>query len=518
MTKTTKKFAVGALSAAMAVTMLQVTPAMAKTRPVRPGAVQTVSVKDLKPQYVKASWKKASRATSYKVYYKVGGSWKAKSTKGTSASIKTGYGKKVSVKVRSYRGKSAGYTSSTISFRSKYKTGQAYACWSEFSLDAGESRSAAPDIKKGWSGNTPSYSVEDSSIAAVSSSGKVTGVAPGKTVVHIKLGSWTGETVVTVKGTAGDKNKDNENVSGSESSTSGNTSNTSGSNSGDTSSSSASGNVSGGGSTSGNTSGSSTSGGTNTSSGSSSGSISSGGSTSSGSGSTSGNVSGGSTSGGSSTSSGSGGGSSSGSGSSASGSSTGISYIYENIYFDASLTRIPFKDTAAMRARVEELKKEEGITDNSSDLEKAKAAGHWMCYHVNYAYNALKAGTSSDCDPEHILTNDNFHTVCSGYARTYNYILQKLGVPVRNISYAAGDHEWNQVQINGNWYNVDVTGMDGIGQDEMPNHAIEITWGVFMKSTAKLYSYDLPMYRYYDDPSLSQLRADDTTYDNYTWS
>ena len=53
-------------------------------------------------------------------------------------------------------------------------------------------------------------------------------------------------------------------------------------------------------------------------------------------------------------------------------------------------------------------------------------------------------------------------TVCAGYARSLQYILNKLGIPCYYIYGTANGeyHAWNIVQLGGEWYNVDLTWCD----------------------------------------------------------
>ena len=46
--------------------------------------------------------------------------------------------------------------------------------------------------------------------------------------------------------------------------------------------------------------------------------------------------------------------------------------------------------------------------------------------------------------------------LCSGYASVLIYILNKLGIET-NIIAIKSNHQWNQVKINGSWYNCDLT-------------------------------------------------------------
>lgn len=52
----------------------------------------------------------------------------------------------------------------------------------------------------------------------------------------------------------------------------------------------------------------------------------------------------------------------------------------------------------------------------------------------------------------------NKETVCAGYARAYQYIMQKLGIPCYYCTgYAGENHAWNIVKLGNAYYNVDVT-------------------------------------------------------------
>lgn len=49
-------------------------------------------------------------------------------------------------------------------------------------------------------------------------------------------------------------------------------------------------------------------------------------------------------------------------------------------------------------------------------------------------------------------------TVCAGYARAFQYVMQKLDIPCYYVvGVADEDHAWNIVELDGGFYNVDVT-------------------------------------------------------------
>ena len=56
--------------------------------------------------------------------------------------------------------------------------------------------------------------------------------------------------------------------------------------------------------------------------------------------------------------------------------------------------------------------------------------------------------------------------VCNSYARLFRLLMERLGIPVRYVGgYAMGEpdsgHAWNTVQIDGQWYGMDLTWDDG---------------------------------------------------------
>ncbi len=63
--------------------------------------------------------------------------------------------------------------------------------------------------------------------------------------------------------------------------------------------------------------------------------------------------------------------------------------------------------------------------------------------------------------------------VCQGYAEAYALIMNRLGVPCRIVCSNENNHAWNLVQINGNWYHVDVTWDDPLTNDhDHPGRAL----------------------------------------------
>ncbi len=99
-----------------------------------------------------------------------------------------------------------------------------------------------------------------------------------------------------------------------------------------------------------------------------------------------------------------------------------------------------------------------------SDYEKIKGVHDYIVLLNRYvafeggAYSTLYKGRSS----------------CSGYAFSFYAIMRELGIPV--TLEIGGNHAWNSVQLDGEWYNIDVTWDD--------NGVDEVSYAYFLKSDA----------------------------------
>lgn len=70
--------------------------------------------------------------------------------------------------------------------------------------------------------------------------------------------------------------------------------------------------------------------------------------------------------------------------------------------------------------------------------------------------------TSADCDnPYGTLKYHN--AVCVGYATTFRLFMQMLDIPCMVVHNTERYHSWNLVQIEGNWYHVDIYSDQGVG-------------------------------------------------------
>ena len=102
--------------------------------------------------------------------------------------------------------------------------------------------------------------------------------------------------------------------------------------------------------------------------------------------------------------------------------------------------------------------------DGYSDYEKIKEVHNWMIENIEYDVD-LEADEPYSISGA--LTEGK--AVCEGYARGFKYIMDELNIPCILVSgtgtNSAGEtesHAWNYVQLDGNWYAVDVTWDDPI--------------------------------------------------------
>ena len=204
-------------------------------------------------------------------------------------------------------------------------------------------------------------------------------------------------------------------------------------------SSSSSGGHSGGGSSS-----SSHSGG---SSGGSSGNSSSSGGSGSGGSSSGGSSSGGSSSGGSSGGSSSGGSSSSSSSGEDDGEDHSVSYG-DNSFLNGNINLMTQEERDQVAAAIEDFKVTYNI-DGMSDLDKELMIIWWLASNCLYTGGEPSTATAYGCIINH-------QAKCAGYADAFLQVAKACGLDARYVFYS-NIHAWNLVQLDGEWYHVDVT-------------------------------------------------------------
>lgn len=102
-----------------------------------------------------------------------------------------------------------------------------------------------------------------------------------------------------------------------------------------------------------------------------------------------------------------------------------------------------------------------------TDLEMETAAYGWLVDNVNYDWTLQDALAETDrrsYGPYGGLVNRA--AVCLGYAASFQLLMDMSGVECITVVGACfnstGDHAWNMVKLNGEWYCVDVTWDDPV--------------------------------------------------------
>ena len=87
-----------------------------------------------------------------------------------------------------------------------------------------------------------------------------------------------------------------------------------------------------------------------------------------------------------------------------------------------------------------------------NDIDKVKYAHDYLIYTITYE---LGAPHNQNCYSALV----NRRTVCAGYSRALQYLLQKVGVPCAYVCgmTAPGYHAWNLLKAHGEYYMMDVT-------------------------------------------------------------
>ena len=155
--------------------------------------------------------------------------------------------------------------------------------------------------------------------------------------------------------------------------------------------------------------------------------------------------------------------------------SQGYSYYLESFDEDAMVTRVtlachPDYMDGVKRAKLrEEINQEidkymDLIVGISSDYEKELILHDAIAAQVTYAYDENHVAVQERWAHtiEGIFSKEYYSAVCEGYAKALQLLLNAAGIDnVYVVGYGNGQgHAWNQVKIDGEWYNVDLTWND----------------------------------------------------------
>lgn len=99
----------------------------------------------------------------------------------------------------------------------------------------------------------------------------------------------------------------------------------------------------------------------------------------------------------------------------------------------------------------------------ASDLEKMLFVHDYLIINCAYNWDVATVGNTSNenvFNAYGVLVEGD--AVCQGYALAYKLIMNELGLTCTTVSSDSMNHMWNMVQLNGQWYHMDVTWDDPV--------------------------------------------------------
>lgn len=134
------------------------------------------------------------------------------------------------------------------------------------------------------------------------------------------------------------------------------------------------------------------------------------------------------------------------------------------------------------------------IKSSMSQLEKVVVIHDYLTYNVDYDYDNYLTGNIPGSSYSALGALKTGKAVCSGYAYAFYELAKAAGLEVKYISGTADNgsgngyqgHAWNQVKIDGVWYNVDTTWDDPTYKGKDPNDHSGNSYGYFLISDATI--------------------------------
>lgn len=108
------------------------------------------------------------------------------------------------------------------------------------------------------------------------------------------------------------------------------------------------------------------------------------------------------------------------------------------------------------------------ITKNMSEFDKAKTIHDYIIMNVDYDYANYLNDTIPSQSYKALGALKYKYAVCAGYAKTFQLLCQLAGLECTYVTgdTPSGSHAWNQVKIDGKWYNVDTTWDDPVSLEK----------------------------------------------------
>ena len=139
------------------------------------------------------------------------------------------------------------------------------------------------------------------------------------------------------------------------------------------------------------------------------------------------------------------------------------------------------------------------ITNDMNELEKVKAIHDYMLMNIDYDYDNYKANTIPASSYSIVGALKTKYAVCQGYALTFKGFCELLGIECIYVRGRANNeaHGWNQVKVNGNWYNIDVTWDDPTYKNKLFDDHNKNDYSFFLVNDDVFYQTHTPTSKVY---------------------
>ncbi len=157
----------------------------------------------------------------------------------------------------------------------------------------------------------------------------------------------------------------------------------------------------------------------------------------------------------------------------------------------------------------------ETIPEDATDVQKVKLVHDYLVKNTIYDYhNYLNQSVPKIAyTPYGALVQKS--AVCQGYSEAFQILMEELGIPCKFLASESMRHAWNMVQIDGEWYHVDVT-----WDDPVPDLGEYVSYECFLLSDAAIQEEDRAHSGWVvknDDGSTEEApAATSTKYDHWT--
>lgn len=135
----------------------------------------------------------------------------------------------------------------------------------------------------------------------------------------------------------------------------------------------------------------------------------------------------------------------------------------------------------------------DNITSDMTEFDKVKTIHDYLVLTTEFDIENLKNNSISDSSYSAKGALINHLAVCQGYAEAFKLIMTELNIGCHIITGKADNelHAWNIVQIDNEWYQVDVTWDDPV-PDEITGEKSELIYNYFLITDEVMYQTHTP--------------------------